>query len=164
MNADIFTATAEITGTAIMIHIRASFAGSLETVATEDRPANLADADTMLAFHGFGRVGAWDLGAGGTVTARVRMVDNSFNGTRAARLDQAIGTTHGELELVLTHTVLDGDLVTSEPGCPLAVVAGSRYESGTMRLHMVSDGKTWEDRYTTNFPADRPIWVARRKA
>jgi len=159
-------ANATITGTEITVVLSAATSAGTFNVAasfSEARPASLSDADEALFAHGFGRVRAWDLGENGTVTAAVASVDNLFNGVRAARLDAMIGQTHGELELILAREINDGDLITSEPGCPLAVVAGSRYESGTMRLHMVGECKVWDERHTTTFPADRPLWVARKR-
>lgn len=155
---------AEISATAVNVSARDSQTWDNVLAFSEARPASLADADEALFAHGFGRVRAWDLGENGTVTAAVATVDNKFNGVRAARLDVMVGAeSHHNLELCLAREVQDGDLITSEPGCPLAVVAGSRYESGTMRLHMVGECKVWDERHTTTFPADRPLWVARKR-
>lgn len=168
--ADIFTFTAIITGVQIRVELTATYAGTTEVVFTEARPATLADADHALAAHGFGRVRDWDLGPNGDVRARVRKVDNEFNGTRAARLWDAIGTTHGELETVVVGirdgmpTINDGDLITDMDESELYVVAGSRFECGTARIHQVREGKTWDDRYTGEFPFGQVVKVARRKA
>ena len=168
--ADIHTFTAIITGTAISVEMDHLYEGTTEVVFTEARPATLADADHALAAHGFGRVQNWDLGPNGDVRARVRRSDNQFNGTRAARLWDAIGTTHGELETVVLTiqdgmpTVNDGDLITDLEESELYVVAGSRFESEIARIHMVGEGKTWDQRYTTDFPFGSVVKVARRKA
>ena len=168
--ADIFTFTAIITGLQIRVEMDHLYEGKTEVVFTEARPATLADADHVLASHGFGRVRDWDLGPNGDVRARVRMIDNEFGGTRAVRLWDAIGTTHGELETVVVGirdgmpTINDGDLITDMDESVLYVVAGSRFECGTARIHMVREGGTWEDRYTEEFPFGQVVKVARRKA
>jgi len=168
--ADTYTFTAIITGTTISVEMDHLYKGKTEVVFTEDRPATLADADHALAAHGFGRVRDWDLGPNGDVRARVRKVDNEFGGTRAARLWDAIGTTHGELEPVVVgirdgmFTINDGDLITDMDESELYVVASSRFECGTARIHMVGEGKTWDQRYTTDFPFGTVVKVARRKA
>lgn len=161
---DIFTTTAIVTGTEVRIELVAQFAGTREIVATEVRPATLAEADTFLAVHGFRRVRSWDLGDQGTVEARVQMVDNKFNGTRAARLWEAVGTTHGEWETAQAKTVQDGDLISDLEVSEPYVVAGSRFELDTMRVHMVRDGGVWAERHTTDFHASTLVKVARRKA
>lgn len=168
--ADNYTFTAIITDTHILVKLTAEYEGKVEVVFTESRPADLAEADTALAAHGFGRVRDWDLGPNGTVQARVAMVDNQFNGTRAARLWDAIGTTHEELETVAVGirggmpTINDGDLITDMDESELYVVAGSRFECGTAKIHQVGEGKTWDQRYTGYFPFGHRVKVARRKA
>jgi|ADGO01.1.fsa_nt_gi hypothetical protein len=168
--ADIFTFTAIITGLQIRVEMDHLYEGKTEVVFTEARPATLADADHALAAHGFGRVRDWDLGPNGDVRARVRMIDNEFGGTRAARLWDAIGTTHEELDTVVVGirdgvpTVDVGDLITDMDESELYVVAGARFECGTARIHMVREGETWEDRYTGEFPFGQVVKVARRKA
>lgn len=167
---DIFTFTAIITGLQIRVELTATYAETTEVVFTEARPATLADADHVLAAHGFGRVRDWDLGPNGDVRAQVRKVDNEFNGTRAACLWDAIGTTHGELETVVVGiqdgmpTINDGDLITDMDESVPYVVAGSRFEGGIARIHMVGEGKTWDQRYTGEFPFGQVVKVARRKA
>lgn len=157
------TTTATITGVSLFIAERNDMGLICQTVATEARPATLAEADTALAFYSLGRVGAWDLDDNGGVAATVRPVDNRFNGTVAARLDQAVGTTHEEFRVMFAHQAEDGDLIGDMDLEGYAVVAGSRRESDTMRIHMVSEGKTWEDRYSTDFPAFQLVQVARKR-
>lgn len=158
---DIFTTTAIITGVAIRIEIHAQFARTTEVVATEARPANLREADLVLAAYGFARVRDWDLDANGGLEARVRMIDNTFNGVRAARFDQKIGTTHEEFESAMAHTVGNGDLVTDREFSEIYLVAGSSTECGTTKLHMVREGQVWEDRHTGEFTG--LVMVARKR-
>lgn len=160
---DIFTTTARITGVSIEIVLTAQYAGTTEVVATEARPANFQEADTFLAVHGFRRVRNWDLADLGMVEAKVQMVDNQFGGTRAARLWDAVGTTHGEWETAQARTVEDGDLISDMEISEPYVVAGSRFELDTMRVHMVRDGGVWAERHTTDFHASTLVKVARRK-
>lgn len=157
------TTTATITGVSFVIAERNDLGLVCQTVAVEARPATLAEADTALAFHSLGRVGAWDLDDNGGVAATVVPVDNRFNGTVAARLDQAVGTTHAPFEVMFAHQAEDGDLIGDMDLEGYAVVAGSRRESDTMRIHMVSEGKTWEDRYSTDFRAFALVQVARKR-
>jgi hypothetical protein len=158
------TITATITGVSLVIVERNEAGLVCQTIATEARPANLAAADQALAFYSLGRVAGWDLDDNGGVSAEVRKVDNRFNGTVAARLWEAVGTTHGEWETAQAKTVQDGDLISNLEVSEPYVVAGSRYELDTMRVHMVRDGATWADRWTTDFPACQLVKVARRKA
>jgi hypothetical protein len=130
------------------------------TIAYEPRPASLKDADIMLAAHSFGRTGDWDL-VGAGLGAPLKAVDNVFNGTVAARLDQAVGITHGEFELALASTVENGDLVTDAEYSAVYVVAGSEPHGESAKLHMVGEGQTWDDRHTSEFTLIR---VARRKS
>lgn len=160
----VYEVTATITGTAIRAELRDLYAGTAEVAFTEPRPATLAEADVALAAHGLGRVRDWDLGADGTVVARVQFVDNMFNGVRAARLEQAVGTTHGQVETAPAGSVQDGDLIGALDDGPLYVVAGSRPGPETMRVHMVGEGRTWGDRRTTDFPAGQLVRIARRRA
>jgi hypothetical protein len=159
---DIFTTIAIITGVALRIEIRAQYARTTEVVVTEVRPASLAEADRALAAYGFRRVRDWDLDSNGGVEARLQMIDNSFNGTRAARLDQAVGTTHDEFELVLASSVNNGDLITDADRSAIYVVGGSSTECGVTKLHQVGEGQTWDDHYTGSF--EGLVWCARRKA
>jgi hypothetical protein len=115
----------------------------------------------MLAVYGYGRTGAWDLD-GQNLVAPVATVDNLFNGTRAARLDLAVGTTHEEFELAMASTVGNGDLVTDREFSEVYVVGGSSTECGSTKLHMVREGATWGDHHTGEF--EGLIMVARRKA
>lgn len=161
---DIFTTTARITGVSIEIVLTAQYAGTTEVVATEPRPASFQEADTFLAVHGLRRVRNWDLADLGMVEAKVQMVDNQFGGTRAARLWDAVGTTHGEWETAQAKTVQDGDLISDMEVSEPYVVAGSRFELDTMRVHMVREGGVWAERHTTDFPASQLVKVARRKA
>jgi hypothetical protein len=162
--ADIFTIIAIITGVSIRVEIVATYAATTETAFTEVRPATLAEADRVLAAYGFGRVGNWDLGSNGDVIARVRMIDNLFNGTRAARIWQALGNTHTELERSQAGSVENGDIISDLEMSEVYVVAGCSLEGDTMKIHMVREGKTWTDRYTTEFHPNQAVMVARRKA
>ncbi|HEU4751976.1 MAG TPA: hypothetical protein VFU47_02630 [Armatimonadota bacterium] len=165
---DIFTTTARITGVAIEIIMTALYAGTTKVVATEPRPANFQEADTFLAFHGFRRVRDWDLADLGMVEARVQMVDNRFNGTVAARLWDAVGTTHEEWVTMtageLASAELDGWLISDMELSAPYVVAGSSLELGTAKIHMVGEGQVWAERFTGEFPAGQLVKVARRKA
>jgi hypothetical protein len=149
------TYTATITGVALLV------AGQTDWLVNEVRPATFAAADTALAFASLGRTSAWELDTNGGVEATVAPVDNRFNGTVAARLDQAVGTTHGGIEAVLATSVQDGDLITDSDQSALYVVAGSRLEDGGMKIHMVGEGQVWDQRHTTVFHG--LVWVARKR-
>lgn len=153
-----------ITPTEIRVEFRDVFADTCEVSFREPRPATLAEADTALAAYGLARVRGWDLGPDGDVRARVSMIDNQFNGVRAARLDAKIGTTHDEVTMVPARQVENGDIITDRDQCALYVVAGSAQEMGEVRISMVGEGQSWADRYATLWPEDAPVWVARRKA
>jgi len=155
------TITATITGVSLFVAERNDLGLVCQTLVTEGRPATLAAADTALAFHSLGRTAAWELDNNGGVEAPVVKIDNRFNGTVAARLDQAVGTTHDEFELVSATTVRDGDLITDSDRSAIYVVAGSSLESGAMKIHAVGEGKTWEDRYTSIFGG--LVWTARKR-
>ena len=155
------TITATITGVSLFVAERNDLGLVCQTLVNEARPATLADADTALAFHSLGRTSAWELDNNGGVEAPVAKIDNRFNGTVAARLDQAVGTTHDEFELVSATTVQDGDLITDSDRSAIYVVAGSSLESGAMKIHAVGEGKTWEDRYTSIFSG--LVWTARKR-
>lgn len=155
--------TATITGISILIAERNDLGLVCRRFATEARPATFAEADTALAFYSFRRTSAWELDENGGVSAAVAPVDNRFNGTVAARLDQAVGTTHEEFRVMFADQAQDGDLIGDMELCGWAVVAGSRRGNDTMRIHMVSEGKTWAERYTTNFPRHQLVQVARKR-
>lgn len=165
--SDIFTTTAIITRTQIRIECVAQCAGTREVVATEPRPATLADADTFLAFHGVRRIRDWDLGDQGTVEARVAPVRNLFNGVRAARLREAVGTTHEPFAPMsareLACSELDGWLISDLEITEPYLVAGSSLDGMSAKIHMVGEGKTWEERYSTDFHPDQTVMVAKRK-
>lgn len=152
---------AHITGTSIII-TRTEETGRKVTVATEVRPASFDSADEFLAFHSMGRTAPWELSDSGMVSAPVAPIDNRFNGTVAAFLWDAVGTTHEPFETVLATSVQNGDIITDSELSELYVVAGSRPEDGGMKIHMVAGRKTWADRYTTVFHG--LVTVARRKA
>jgi hypothetical protein len=63
---------------------------------------------------------------------------------------------------MFAHQAQDGDLIGDMELCGWAVVAGSRREGDTMRVHMVSEGNTWAERYSTDFPAHQLVKVARK--
>jgi hypothetical protein len=155
------TTTATITGVSLFVAERNDLGLVCQTLVNEGRPATLADADTALAFHSLGRTSAWELDSNGGVEAPVAKIDNRFNGTVAARLDEAVGTTHDEFDLVSATTVRDGDLITDSDRSAIYVVAGSSLESGAMKIHAVGEGKTWEDRYTSIFGG--LVWTARKR-
>jgi hypothetical protein len=136
--------------------------GRKVTVASEARPASLADADTFLAAHSFRRTAPWDL-VGGMVGAPVETIDNVFDGTVAARLWEAVGTTHEPFEVMSARAARDGDLISDLEISEVYVVAAWRYELDVMRIHMVGEGRTWDERYTTDFPADQLVQVARQR-
>lgn len=153
--------TATITGVSFLVVERNDLGLVCQTFATEGRPATFAEADKALAFYSFRRTSAWELDENGGVSATVAPVDNRFNGTVAARLDEAVGTTHEEFELALATTVDNGDLVTDAEFSAIYVVAGfNRVGLHQAKLHMVGEGKTWEDRHSAEFTL---VQVARRK-
>lgn len=157
------TTTATITGVSLFVAERNDFGLVCQTLVTEGRPATLLEADRALAFYSLGRTGAWELDSNGGVEAPVAKVDNRFNGTVAARLDQAVGTTHDEFQVMFAYQAQDGDLIGDMDLEGYAVVAGSRHEGEISRIHMVSEMKTWEDRYTTDFPRHQLVQVARKR-
>jgi hypothetical protein len=160
---EIITTAAVITGVSIKIERTDAVSCVTTVLATESRPATLADADTFLAVHSLGRVGAWELDENGGVAAEVRKVDNRFNGTVAARLWEAVGTTHEEWDVAPAGSVQDGDLISDMDISEPYVVAGSRRELDTMRVHMVRDGGTWDSRHTAEFDAGQLVQVARKR-
>ena len=155
--------TATITGVSFLVLERNDLGLTCQTFATEARPATFAEADTALAFYSFRRTSAWELDENGGVSATVAPMDNRFNGTVAARLDRAVGTTHEEFETMFAYQAQDGDLIGDMELCGWAVVAGSRNEGDTARIHMVSEGKTWAERYSTDFPRHQLVKVARKR-
>lgn len=157
------TTTATITGVSFVVVERNDFGLICETIASEGHPATFAAADQALAFYSLARTEAWELDDNGGVSARVARIDNRFNGTVAARLDQAVGTTHDEFELDFAHRAKDGDLIGDTDLEGFAVVAGSRHEGETSRIHMVAEGKTWEDRHTTEFSRYSLVSLARKR-
>lgn len=157
---------AHITGTEVII-TRTENSGRKVTVASETRPATFADADTFLAVHSLGRTSAWELSESGMVSAPVAKIDNHFDGTTAARLDQAVGTTHDEFQIMtareLACSELEGQLITDSERTEVYVVAGSSLDGDVAKIHMVGEGKTWEERYTGHFIPGQFVWVAQRK-
>ena len=149
-----------------IVIVKTDVMGRHITVACESRPETLALADTFLAVHSMARTAPWDLGPAGAVQAPLARMDNRFNGTVAARLDQAVGTTHGPFKMMtareLVCSELEGQLITdSEQSVPY-VVAGSSLDGMTAKVHMVGEGQDWSQRYTTEFHPDRIVWVAQR--
>lgn len=150
--------SAAITTSTIVLAERNSSGLVCSIIGEEARPLSFAAADMALAAHGYGRTSAWDLGGADHITADIETVDNEFNGVRAARFDDALGTTHADsFELALAKTVENGDLVTDQEFSAVYVVAGS---DGTGKLHLVAEGKTWNDRHTAEFGVIR---VARKR-
>lgn len=132
-------------------------------IAEEARPESLAAADTMLAAHGYGRTEAWDL-TGAGLYARVQQIDNLFCGTRAARLDQAVGTTHEPFEYDQARNVENGDLISDGELSEVYVAAATRTESDSTVIRMVREGGVWEDRFSGTFMPGQLVKRARRKA
>lgn len=155
--------TATITGTEIVVAERNDMGLICQTLLTEVRPASFELADTALAFVSLGRTSAWELTLQGMIEAPVAPVDNRFNGTVAARLWEAVGTTHDEWIALPAREIQDGDLISDTNISAPYVVAGSRFESDSMRVHMVAEGKTWDGRYTADFPAGQLVQVARKR-
>jgi hypothetical protein len=151
--------TATITGVSLVVEHNNSSGTHSHIIGV--RPASFLEADRALAFVSLGRTSAWDLDTDGGVTATVAPVDNRFNGVVAARLDQAVGTTHGEFELALAASVNNGDLVTDRDFSEVYLVAGSSTECGVTKLHMVREMGTWESRYTGEFQG--LVQVARKR-
>lgn len=152
--------TATITGSTLVVVERNEAGLTTALVLEVARPANLAAADIELAAAGLGRTSAWDLD-GDNLAAPVATVDNEFNGVRAAKLWEKVGTTHAEFELALASTVENGDIVTDSEFCVAYLVGGSSTECGSTKLHMVGEGQTWADRYTSEFPG--LVQVARKR-
>lgn len=153
--------TATITGFSLVVAERNDAGLVCQTLVQAAQPSSFLEADRELAFHSLARTAAWDLDTNGTVSAPVAPMDNRFNGTVAARLDQAVGTTHGEFELVSASTIENGDLITDSEFSEVYVVAGSSWESGLMKVHMVREMGTWEDRHTSQFGG--LVWIARKR-
>lgn len=144
--------------------VRHEGGGRKITVGSEPRPATLADADTALAFYSLGRITEWDLAPGVGVFAQVKEIDNRFNGTVAARLEQAVGTTHEEFEYDQASNVENGDLISDSELSGISVVAGCSTDGDVTKIHQVTEGRTWDDRYTGHFMPGQFIMRARRKA
>lgn len=156
--------TATISPVAIVVENVDTTSGPFHKLASEKRPMDLEAADTMLAFHGYGRTTAWDLGAYDTVVAEVQRVDNTFAGVTAARLWARLGTTHSQNFLpVLASQVEPGWLITDHEQSEVYLVAGQSVELETAKIHMVSEGKTWDERHTGEFGRDALVWVSKPK-
>lgn len=142
--------------------------GRRVNVASEPRPETLADADTFLAVHSFRRIVAWDLGPAGAVQAPVKPIDNRFNGTVAARLNQAVGTTHEPFQHMsagdLARSELEGQLISDPELTEVYVVAGSSLDGDVAKIHMVGEGQDWSQRYTGRFNPNQLVMVAKRKS
>lgn len=76
---------------------------------------------------------------------------NTFSGTEATALWFRVGTSHEAFETVLASSIQDGDIITDAELSELYVVAGSSWDGESMKVHMVAEGKTWADRYTSTF-------------
>jgi hypothetical protein len=153
--------TATITSSTIVMTERNSSNLTCSIVGEEPRPVNFAAADMALAAHGYQRVTGWDLSGADHITADIQAVDNLFNGVRAARFEQAIGTTHDEFRLTAANSVDNGDLITDRDYSQVYVIAGSSTESGSTTLHMVAEGHTWHQRHTSQFTG--LVWIARKR-
>jgi hypothetical protein len=155
--------TATITAQTILVADRNDAGLVCQTFLEEARPATFELADLALATVSMVRTEAWELDADGNVSAQVTDLDNTFNGVVAARLDDKIGTTHGEIEPVLAETVANGDLITDREVSALYVVAGGSLSDDIQRVLMVADGKGWNDRHAANFGRREIVWVARKR-
>ena len=156
---------AAVSGTAVAIEVHE--AGVCQTLATESRPATFADADTFLAVHGYGRTSDWELAEYGMVHAPVAQIDNMANGVRAARLWDKVGTTHEPFTFMAARELAHretGDLISDSELSEPYLVAGSSLDGSVVNVHMVSEGKTWEQRHTGYFMPDQLVMVAKRKA
>ena len=156
--------SATITGVSIVL-VECNDAGLVcWTIGEESRPATLADADTFLAFHGYGRTAPWELDDNGGVTAPVKQIDNLFNGTRAARLEQSVGTTHEAWDYDQARNVENGDLVSDGELSALYVAAATNTEGGRTLIQQVAEGKVWDDRFAGWFMPGQLVKRARRKS
>lgn len=151
-----------ISETSISINVVGG-SGDVTVLASETRPLSLAKADTMLSAHGYGRTEEWDLTLSGGVAAEVKQVDNLFNGVRAARLDQAVGTTHDEFEYDQARNVENGDLISDGEISEIYVVGGSSTDGDVTKIHMVQEGKVWDDRFTGHFMPGQLVKRARKR-
>lgn len=157
------TTTAIITRSTLVVVERNEAGLVCRTLLEIDRPASLAEVETELAFVSLGLTSGWDL-EGENIAATVTPVDNRFNGTVAAKLDRAVGTTHEAFEIAAAQEVENGDLVSDMELCGIAVVAGCSTDGDVTKIHQVTEGKTWEDRYTGHFIPRQFVMRARRKA
>jgi hypothetical protein len=157
------TTTATITGVSIVVAERNDAGLVCQTLLTESRPASFDQADVALAYVSMRRTSAWELDGNGGVEAPVAGIDNRFNGTVAARLWDAVGTTHDDFTRVFAHQANDGDLISDAELSDVYVVAANRHEGDTVRIHMVGECKTWEERFTTDFDRFRIVQVARKR-
>lgn len=151
---------ATITATEIVVADRNASGLICQTLLIEARPATFELADMALATVSLTRTEAWELGGDGAIHAQVTDLDNTFNGVVAARLENKIGTTHGEIEPVLARTVQNGDIITDREASALYLVAGTNPAGQDMKVHMVAEGKGWNDRHTSTFSG--LVWVARK--
>ena len=160
------TYTAHITGVEVLITESNEVTGVKRNVASESRPATFAAAEVFLAFHSFRIAQDWELGAAGMVSAPLERMDNRFNGTVAARLDSAVGTTHEPFAPItareLACSELNGDLISDSEITEVYVVAGSSLDGPDVKVHMVREGQDWNQRYTGHFIPDQFVWVAKR--
>lgn len=155
------TTTATITAQTLVVADRNEAGLICQTLVEVARPTSFGEADTELAFASLGRTGPWELD-GENISAPVQKIDNRFNGTVAAKLDQAVGATHHAFEVAFANEVEDGDLIADMELQGIAVVAGSRPMGALFKIHMVAEGKTWADRWTTDFPAMQLVQRARQ--
>lgn len=152
--------TATITAASIKIEV--TDVDGMGILAVETRPATLADADSFLAANGFARTTEWDLHPTG-MQAAIAKVDNKFNNTRAARLAEAVGTTHYEWLVMQAEEARNGDLISDLDLSAAYVVAACSTHGSITRICMVAENKTWEDRNVSFFPSHQLVQVARRK-
>jgi len=157
------TTTATITGVSLFVAERNDLGLVCQTLVTEARPASFELADVALAFASLRRTSAWELDTNGGVEAPVAEVDNRFGGTVAARLWEAVNTTHDEFVTMFAYQAEDGDLISDMEVSAPYVVAATRHEGDTARIHMVAELGTWESRYTTDFGRMSMVKVARKR-
>jgi hypothetical protein len=153
--------TAKITSTSIIVADRDQAHRVCHTYLEEARPETFELADIALATVSLARTADWELTVDG-VSAPVTEIDNLFNGVVAARIWEKVGTTHSEWELASVWTVQNGDLISDRELCEAYVVAGSSRSGDDVKVHMVGNGKTWNDRHVTVWSTGELVMVARK--
>jgi hypothetical protein len=150
------TCFATITGTTICVE------DSISQIASEPRPSSFQEADDFLAQYGFRRTENWELGKL-ILSARVESVNNLFNGVRAARFDQAVGTTHEEWQLTPVQDIEIGDLVSDPEASEFYVAAGINANTVETTLLLVEENGVWEERIRHTCSPGTLLMVAHKK-